>query len=87
MAVLTNVQVAGVYYNGASDQVALYALRKVTTGDTYDLSADFSSPRQAFIIGTTVLGEEQCTINGTVVTMPSGLNNDAGWLLVWGAHA
>jgi hypothetical protein len=87
MAVLTNVQVVGVFYNGESDLLAVYALRKVSTGDTFDLQADFSSPRQAFLIGTTVIGQEPCTIAGTVVTVPSGLINDAGWMMVWGAHA
>jgi hypothetical protein len=88
VAVLTPAQVVKVYGSGDADRVVLYALRKVTSADTIDLSADFSSPKQAFIMGATVIGTAAVsTITGTVLTLPAGLSNDAGWMLVWGASA
>ena len=87
MAVLTGTNVVKVYTDGVSDRVVLYALRKVTTGDTYDLSSDFLVPKQAVMLGTTVNGSATSTIAGTVVTMPAGLSNDAAMLLAWGVSA
>jgi hypothetical protein len=88
MAVLTGSQVVKAFSSGEADRCCLYALRKVTSADTVDLSADFSSPKQAFIMGATVIGTAAfITITGTVLTIPAGLAADAGWLLVWGASA
>jgi hypothetical protein len=87
MATLTQVQVCLQYSNGEADRVALYALRKVSTGDTYDLATEFSSPRQAIVIGTTAQMAFTAAIAGSVITIPAGLSSDAGWLLVWGTHA
>lgn len=88
MTTLTGTQVVKVYSSGEADRVCLYALRKVTSADTIDLAADFSSPKQAFIMGATVVGTAAViTITGTVLTLPAGLAADAGWLLVWGASA
>jgi hypothetical protein len=87
MAVLTTSNVVQVYTDGVSDRVVLFALRKVTTGDTYDLSPFFSVPKQAIMLGTTVNGSATSSVAGTVVTMPAGLANDAAMLLVWGVSA
>jgi hypothetical protein len=88
MAVLTTSNVAKVFENGLSDCIVLYALRKVSSGDTFDCGADFSSPKLAHCTGTTVLGQASVvTITGTVITLPAGLTNDAGYMLVWGAKA
>jgi hypothetical protein len=87
VAVLTTSNVVQVYASGVSDRVVLYALRKVTTGDTYDLSPDFSVPKQSIMLGTTVNGSATASVSGTVVTMPAGLSNDAAMLLVWGVSA
>jgi hypothetical protein len=87
MAVLTGTNVVPVYRDGVSDRIVLYALRKVTTGDTFDLAPDFSVPKQAIMLGTTVNGSATSSVSGTVVTMPAGLANDAAMLLVWGVSA
>ena len=84
MAVLTGVNVFKVWSDGMVDKVTLYAVKKVTTGDTFDLSGDYLSPRTAIMLGTTVTGTAACTVAGTVVTMPAGLTNDGAYLLVWG---
>jgi hypothetical protein len=79
MATLTPSQVVKQFFSGEADRVCLY---------TVDLAADFSAPKQAFIMGATVVGTAAVsTITGTVLTLPAGLANDAGWLLVWGASA
>ncbi len=88
MATLTTTNVVMRYSDGESDLFAVYALRGVTTGDTINLSTDFVSARQAFLIGTTVIGEEAVTVTPpALLTIPAGLSNDSSWLVVWGAHA
>ena len=87
MAVLTQINCMRVWADGMSDRTALFALRKVTAGDTIDLATDFSVVKQAVMIGTTVNGSATASVSGTVVTMPAGLSNDAAYLLVWGASA
>ncbi len=91
MAVIGQQQCFRVFSDGDSDRVALYALRKVTTGDTVDLGIsglnDFLAPKQATVLGTTVAGIASPGISGSVLTMPTGLANDAGYMLVWGASA
>lgn len=84
MAVLTGVNVFKVWSDGLVDKVSLYAMKKVSTGDTFDLSGDYLSPRTGIMLGTTVTGTAACVISGTVVTMPTGLNNDGAYLLIWG---
>ena len=88
MAVLASTNVVKVFENGLADRMVLYALRKVSTGDTFDTSADFLVARQAIAVGTTVVGQAPVVISAsTVVTMPAGLTNDAGYMLVWGVSA
>jgi len=87
MAALTSQQVMRVWSDGPSDRAALYALRKVTTADTFDASADFLIVKQAVALGTTVSGIAACVVSGTTITMPAGLVSDAGYLLVWGPSA
>jgi hypothetical protein len=87
MAQLGSAQVVKQWENGASDKTALYALRKVTTADTADLSADFSVVKQAIALGTTVNGQASVSVSGVTATMPAGLSNDAGYMLVWGCSA
>jgi|HubBroStandDraft_5_1064220.scaffolds.fasta_scaffold00014_45 hypothetical protein len=86
MAALTAANMVPVFRNGLSDQVVLYAVRDVTTGDTYTMP-EFSIAKQAVILGTTVAGTESCAISGNTVTIPSGLSGDAGYMLVWGASS
>jgi hypothetical protein len=87
MAVLTGINCVRVWADGLSDRTALYALRKVTSADTIDLSGDFQVVKQAIMLGTTVAGSAVAAFSGTVVTMPAGLSNDAAYLLAWGASA
>lgn len=84
MAALTNEQFPILFSDGRSARVALYALLNVSTGDTADLSAMFTSVKRAVILGTTLQGAALVTtITGTVVTIPAG-TNDAGVLLAYG---
>jgi len=91
VAVLNAQNVFKVFADGDSDRVVLYALRKISTGDTVDVGLgalnDFLAPKAAAVIGTTVTLIASCVITGTVVTIPLSMTNDAGWLLVWGASA
>ncbi|SRR6266567_7898308 len=89
MAVLTGNQVRRVWTNDAADRVALYAVSKVTALDTMDVgpsgtSPDFQLVKQAAMLATTVSGTAACVVTGTVITVPAGLANDAGYVLVWG---
>ena len=87
MAVLASNNYVRLWANGDSDRAALYALRNIITGDTADLSAEFSVVKQAVMLGTTVNGSATATVSGTVVTMPAGLSHDAAYLLAWGVCA
>jgi hypothetical protein len=87
MAALTTNQCFPVWRDGLSDTTILYSLRNITTGDTADLSADFSALKLAALVGTTVLGAAQATVTGNSVTIPAGVSHDAAWLLAWGVHA
>jgi hypothetical protein len=89
MAAITASQILRVYVNDAPDRTALYKISKVTAGDTADLgpsgiSADYQLVQQATMLATTIAGTAVCSVSGTTVTMPAGLANDAGYLLVWG---
>ncbi len=66
--------------------VGLFLLRKVTTGDTIDLStiSAFQLVKQGVVMGDSDFVEIAATFTGTVVTMPSGLSNSSGYLLVLG---
>lgn len=87
MAALTPNRYVLEWSNGLSARVCLYALRMVTTGDTADLGNEFSSVKQAIMLGTTVVGSATATVSGTVVTMPAGLTDDGAYLLAWGVSA
>ena len=93
MAAVTGKQVRRLFQDGTAAQMALYALRNVTTGDTVDLGAngtgDFLALKQAAMVGATVSGSAVAvvTASSTVVTMPSGLAGDSIYLLAWGDAA
>jgi hypothetical protein len=89
MAALTSGQISRVWSDDAADRTALYRVSKVSAGDTVDVGpsgavADFQLPKQAAMVATTIAGTAACSISGTVITFPSGLANDAGYLLIWG---
>jgi len=87
MAALTPNQVFKLFSDGDADRVALYALRKVTTGDTIDLTNDFMVCKQAAVVAATAADSQAAACSGVSVTMPAGLANDAGYMIVWGASA
>jgi hypothetical protein len=78
-----------VFQFGAADKIVLIALRNVTTGDTLDVGSAgmgvLQTVDRAAIISVTSFVEIAATFTGTQVTMPSGLQNDAGYLLAWGS--
>jgi hypothetical protein len=86
MAILTSANCTLVYTDGKADKVALFALSKVNTGDTIDVStiSDFLIVKSGVVMGVSEFVEIAATFTGTVVTMPSGLTNDSGYLLIWG---
>jgi len=92
MATLTGANIARVYSNDASDRTCLYRVSNVTYQDTVDLgpggvATDFQVVKMAAFVATTAnqVYNIPCAVsNGTVVQIPAGLNNDAGYLLVWG---
>jgi hypothetical protein len=84
MAELVQQQYALQWQNGQAERTAVYALRNVTTGDTADLTEQFTLLKRAVVMGTTVAGSAVASVSGTTVTLPSGLNGDAGYLLAFG---
>ena len=54
----------------------LFALRKVTTGDTYDLAPFFSVPKQAIMLGTNMNPLDRLHI-----AMPLGQRNNVEQLI------
>lgn len=91
MAVISGLQIKRLFTDGEAAQLALFAIRNVSTGDTVDLgpsgAATFLNVKQAAMIGATVQGAAAASVSGTVVTMPAGLSGDAIYLLAWGDSA
>lgn len=90
MAVLSPVLNATVVYrDGHADCTVLIALRNVTSGDTLDVGPQGMNLVQVInrgvCIAVTSFVEISATRAGTVITMPGGLANDAGYLLLWGS--
>jgi hypothetical protein len=80
-----------VFQSGSADRVALVGVRAVTTGDQLDVGPNGMNLllfiNRAVIISVTSFVEIAAQWAGTVVTMPAGLANDAGYLLLWGSGA
>ena len=93
MAAITGTQIKRLFTDGQAAQLALFALRNVTTGDTVDLGPNgantFLNVKQATMVGATIGGSAVATVTAgsTVVTMPAGLSGDAIYLTVWGDAA
>jgi hypothetical protein len=87
--VAVGVGAVPVYSDGKADRVILVGLRNVTQGDTLDLGATgmnlLSIINRVVVISVTSFVEIAGSFAGTVVTMPAGLTNDAGYLLAWGS--
>lgn len=84
MAALIPQQYAKQWQDGQAERTALYALRNVSTGDTADLTEDFTILKRAIILGVTVAGAAAASVSGTTVTIPAGVSSDAGYLLAFG---
>jgi hypothetical protein len=87
LALGTSGDVVRVWGDGQAEFTALYALRRVSAGDTVDLTPDFDPPLRGALVGVTVAGVVQATLSGNVLTIPGGVTNDAAYLLVFGVHA
>jgi hypothetical protein len=89
MAVLTGVNVKPQWQAGQANKAALYALADVTLNDTIDLAtigenASFMVIKSAVVMGESDFVEIAAQFAGTVITMPGGLNQSTGYLLVLG---
>lgn len=90
MAVLSpTLNTALMLRSGSADCIVLLSLRNVNTGDTLDVGSSGSNLLQvinrAVVISVTSFVEIAASFTGTVITMPSGLSADAGYLLMWGS--
>ena len=78
-----------VFSDGRADRIVLVGLRGVNTGDTLDLGTTgmdlLMVINRVVVISVTSFVEIAGSFSGTVVTMPAGLANDAGYLLAWGS--
>jgi len=85
VASLSAQQVKQLYEAGDADRVALYAVRNVTTGDTFDFAADFSLIKRAIMMAATASSQAVASVSAsTTITMPAGLSGDAAYILAWG---
>lgn len=84
MAALIGAQYVKQWQDGQAERTVLYALRNVSSGDTADLTEDFTAVKRAIILGVTVAGNAVASVSGTTATMPAGLSSDAAYLLAFG---
>ena len=87
MALLNPDQIVSWFEDGRTDRFHLFALKRCNTGDTVDVSAWFKEAKLAAVLWTTTAKADKLAAPiGNIVTLSTtGLNNDAGWLSVWGA--
>lgn len=90
MAAVTPNAMQVLYNQGGTDLVALFAIRNVQTGDTFDvtqsgISPPFSFIRYAIVMSFTARLAALAAITGTVITMPTGMAaNSSAFILVGG---
>lgn len=78
-------QTRALYRNDGPHRIVVLGVRSVTTGDTLDVSEHYSKLQTAIFSSVTSTSNGLPTISGTTVTFgQSGLNNDAGVLLLVG---
>jgi hypothetical protein len=78
--------VTNVWGYGQAERTVVYALRNVTTGDTVDVSSDFSAVKFAVWICATNPKKDVLTATGNVVTVATAaIVNDSGYLMVYGS--
>ena len=83
MVALTGTQVRP-YASPDFFKVLTFEVRKVSTGDTLDVSAQTPTAHLAMFVASTVNVHAPCTIDAsrTILTMPAGLTNDHGFIVV-----
>jgi len=84
MAVLTSAQAKLCFQDGACGRTALYALKNVNAGDTFDVAPIFSKINRGGIVSDTGTTIGAVTISGTVITIPAGPATDGIWALLVG---
>lgn len=85
MAILPPNRYPLMWMDGQAERTALYGARNIDGGDQLDVWEQFSVVKRAVIMGTTVAASASCTVSGTLVTIPAGANDDAAYVLVFGA--
>lgn len=84
MAVLNSDQVTQIWAGGDCERFALFAVKQVSAGDTYDFGTAFRVIMQQTWLGATVTGVASGTISGTVITAPAGITNAGAYVLIQG---
>jgi predicted branched-subunit amino acid permease len=84
MAILAADQVTLLWQDGTSEHFALFAVKFVDSGDTFDFSAYFRIILQSMWMGATVSGVAAGSHTGTVETAPAGLTDAGAYLLIQG---
>jgi flavin-binding protein dodecin len=77
-------QVTAVYQDGSCGHSALLAVKNATAGDTVDASSWFRVIKRAGMVSVTGTQIAAVTISGSTLTIPTGPNSDAVWLLAFG---
>jgi hypothetical protein len=86
MAALTTNEAYPVFIHGASDRVVVYAIRKVSTSDTLDVSAYFQVVKYAHFGILYRNSSNNPTISGTTLTFAAASQtSEVGWLTVVGS--
>lgn len=84
MAVLTGDQVSVCFQDGICGRTALYSLKNVNAGDTFNAGTQFSVVRRGGLVSDTGNTIAAVTFTGTVVTIPSGPSADGVWVILVG---
>lgn len=88
MTALGAGQIRSRLINDAPDRFGVFALLNFSSGDTVDVAPWFSSVKLAVVFATTAGKAGVGTSAGTVVTLtPTGMTNEGGYLVVYGAAA
>ena len=86
MAVLTAQNMFQVFKDGITTKAVIYAARNVTTGDTYDCAGQFLNLISG-IYADAVTRVQVSGLSGTVITIPAGLANADGYVIMFGGAA
>lgn len=90
MAAVPASAIQVLYNQGGTDLVALFAVRNVQTGDTFDVAQSGITPPFAFIRYAEVMSftarlAALASVAGTIITMPAGMPaNSSAFITVGG---